>query len=318
MNEVIERMGEVGIIPVIAIKDAEDAVPLAKALNAGDLPIAEITFRTAAAEESIKRIAAGVPEVMVGAGTVLTIDQAKRAVAAGAKFIVAPGFNEKVVDYCLQNNIPITPGVNTASEIGKALEKGLEVLKFFPAEASGGLKTIKALAGPYTTVKFYPTGGINPGNVADYLSYDRIFTCGGSWMVKSDLIAAQRFDEITRLCKEAISLVLGFEFVHLGINTANEDEAMASANVFADLFAFPVKPGTSSVFASSGIEINKSMGLGAHGHIAIRTNSLKRALAYLKRKGINMSGEMKMKNGKPVAAYIDKEVAGFAVHLLQK
>ena len=318
MHEVIERMGEVGIIPVIAIKDAEDAVPLAKALDAGDLPIAEITFRTEAAEESIKRIAAKVPEVLVGAGTVLTIDQAKRAVAAGAKFIVAPGFNEKVVDYCLQNNIPITPGVSTASEIEQALEKGLEVLKFFPAEASGGLKTIKALAGPYTTVKFYPTGGINPGNVADYLSYDRIFTCGGSWMVKSDLIAAQRFDEITRLCKEAISLVLGFEFVHLGINAANGDEAMASANVFADLFAFPVKAGTSSIFVSSGIEINKSMGLGDHGHIAIRTNSLKRALAYLKRKGINMSGDMKMKNGKPVAAYIDKEVAGFAIHLLQK
>lgn len=318
MYKVIERMGEVGIVPVIAIKDAEDAVPLAKALNAGDLPIAEITFRTEAAEESIKRIAAEVPEVMVGAGTVLTIDQAKRAVAAGAKFIVAPGFNEKVVDYCLKNNIPITPGISTPSEIEKALEKGLEVLKFFPAEALGGLKTIKALAGPYTTVKFYPTGGITPDNITDYVTYDRIFTCGGSWMVKPDLIAAKRFDEITRLCKEAIGLVLGFEFAHLGINTANEDEAMASANVFADLFAFPVKPGASSVFASSGIEINKSMGLGAHGHIAIRTNNLKRALAYLKRKGINMSGDMKMKNGKPIAAYIDKEVAGFAIHLLQK
>jgi 2-dehydro-3-deoxyphosphogluconate aldolase/(4S)-4-hydroxy-2-oxoglutarate aldolase len=318
MNKVIERLGEVGIIPVIAIKDAQDAVPLAKALDAGDLPIAEITFRTEAAEESIKRIAAEVPAVLVGAGTVLTVDQTKRAVAVGAKFIVAPGFNEKVVDYCLQNNIPVTPGVNTASEIEKALEKGLEVLKFFPAEASGGLKTIKALAGPYTTVKFYPTGGINPSNVADYLTYDRVFTCGGSWMVKSDLIATKRFDEITRLCKEAINLVLGFEFVHLGINVANEDEAMTNANIFADLFAFPVRVGTSSIFASSAIEINKSIGLGAHGHIAIRTNSLKRALAYLKRKGINISGEMKLKNSKPVAAYIDKEVAGFAIHLLQK
>ena len=318
MQEAIEKMGEVGLVPVIAIHNADDAVLMAKALLAGDLPIAEITFRTKAAEEAIERIAAGVPEVMVGAGTVLTVDQTKRAVAAGAKFIVAPGFNEKVVDYCLQNNIPVTPGVNTASEIEKALEKGLEVLKFFPAEASGGLKTIKALAGPYATVRFYPTGGINPSNLTDYITYDRIFTCGGSWMVKSDLIAAKRFDEITRLCKEAIDLVLGFEFAHLGINTANEDKAMASANVFADLFAFPVRVGTSSVFASSGIEINKSMGLGAHGHIAIRTNSLKRALAYLKRKGINMPGDMKMKNGKPVAAYIDKEVTGFAIHLLQK
>jgi len=318
MQEAIEKMGEVGLVPVIAIKDAEDAVPLAKALLAGDLPIAEITFRTKAAEEAIKRIAAEVSEVMVGAGTVLTVEQVKSAVAAGAKFIVSPGFNPNVVDYCLENNIPVTPGVNTPSGIEMALERGLEVIKFFPAEASGGLKIIKALAGPYTAIKFYPTGGITTDNLTDYITYERIFCCGGSWMVKSDLIAAKRFDEITRLCKQAISLILGFEFVNLGINAANEDEAIASANVFADLFAFPVKVGTSSVFASSGIEINKSMGLGAHGHIAIRTNSLKRALAYLKRKGINTSGEMKMKNGKPIAAYIDKEVAGFAIHLLQK
>lgn len=318
MNKVIELMGETGLVPVVVIKDAADAVTLAKALFAGDLPIAEITFRTEAAEESIKRIAAGAPEVTVGAGTVLSVEQCKRAVAAGSKFIVAPGFNEKVVDYCLQNNIPIIPGVNTASEIEKALEKGLEILKFFPAEASGGLKMIKALAGPYTTVKFYPTGGIDAANIADYLAYDHVFTCGGSWMVSSDLIATKRFDEITKLCKEAVGLVLGFEFAHLGINTTNEDEAIADANTFADLFNFPVKPGASSIFSGEAIEIIKAQGLGNHGHIAVRTNSLKRALAYLQSKGIRASGDVKMKNGKPTAVYLNREIAGFAIHLLQK
>ena len=318
MNDVIKLMGETGLVPVVVIKDAADAVTLAKALFAGDLPIAEITFRTEAAEESIRRIAAGAPEVTVGAGTVLSVEQCKRAVAAGSKFIVAPGFNEKVVDYCLQNNIPIIPGVSTATEIEKALEKGIELLKFFPSEPLGGLKTIKALAGPYTTVKFYPTGGVGPDNVADYLAYDRIFTCGGSWMVSSDLIAAKRFDEITRLCKEAVGLVLGFEFAHLGINTTGEDEATADASAFGNLFSFPVKPGASSIFSGDAIEIIKSKGLGNHGHIAVRTNSLNRALAYLQRKGVVTSGEMKMKNGKPNAVYLNREISGFAIHLLQK
>ena len=315
---VLERMGEVGLIPVITIKDAEDAIPLAKALKAGGLPVAEITFRTEAAEKSIRRIADEVPEMMVGAGTVLTVDQAKRAVAAGAKFIVAPGFNDAVVDYCIENNIPITPGVNTASEIERALRRGLEVLKFFPSEASGGVKTIKALAGPYPTVKFYPTGGIGPDNIAEYLSYEHVFTCGGSWMAKSDLIAAGRFDEITQLCKEAVTLVHGFEFAHLGINTPNEDEAAAGATVFADLFGFPTRAVPGSVFAGSMLEIYTSMGPGSHGHLAIRTNNLPRAITYLSHKGIKTSGDIRIRNGRPVLVYLDTEIEGFAIHLLQR
>jgi 2-dehydro-3-deoxyphosphogluconate aldolase/(4S)-4-hydroxy-2-oxoglutarate aldolase len=315
---VIERMGEAGLIPVIAIGDAKDAVPLAKALNAGGLPVAEITFRTEAAEESIRRIAAEVPEMMVGAGTVLTVDQAKKAVAAGAKFIVAPGFNDTVVDYCIENDIPVTPGVNTASEIERALGRGLEVLKFFPSEASGGLKTIKALAGPYPTVKFYPTGGIGPDNIADYLCNEHVFACGGSWMAKPDLIAAKRFDEITQLCREAVKLVHSFEFTHLGINTPDKDEAAAGAAVFADLFSFPTREVPGSVFAGSMLEIYTSMGPGTHGHLAIRTNNLPRAVTYLRHKGIKTSGDTRMRNGRPVLVYLDTEIEGFAIHLLQR
>jgi 2-dehydro-3-deoxyphosphogluconate aldolase/(4S)-4-hydroxy-2-oxoglutarate aldolase len=318
MQEALIKMGEIGIVPVVVIDDPKDAVPVAKALQAGGIPIAEITFRTAAAHESIQRIGAEVPEILLGAGTVLTVDQAKKAIDAGAKFIVSPGFNEKVVDFCLQANVPITPGVSTGSEIEMALEKKLEVLKFFPAEPLGGLKTLKALAGPYTTVKFYPTGGIGPENLSEYASYDRIFASGGSWMVKPDLIAAKRFDEITRLSKEAVDIILGFEFAHLGINAKSEEEAATNASSFKNLFSFIIKPGASSIFATNAVELCKSIMPGEHGHIAIRTNNLNRAVAYLKNKGIKTSGEMKMKNGKPVSVYIDVEIGHFAVHLLQK
>jgi 2-dehydro-3-deoxyphosphogluconate aldolase/(4S)-4-hydroxy-2-oxoglutarate aldolase len=318
LQEALVKMGEIGIVPVVVIDDPKDAVPVAKALQAGGIPIAEITFRTAAAQESIQRICAEVPDVLLGAGTVLTVDQAKKAIAAGSKFIVAPGFNEKVVDYCLQNNVPITPGVSTGSEIEKALDKRIEILKFFPAEPLGGLKTLKALAGPYTSVMFYPTGGIGPENISEYAAYDRVFACGGSWMVKPELIGARRFDEITRLSKEAVDLVLGFEFAHMGINAKSEEEAMDYATCFKNLFSFSLKPGTSSIFASNAIELTKSIGQGDHGHIAIRTNNLNRALAYLRKKGINMSGEIKMKNGKPASAYVDIEIGHFAIHLLQR
>ncbi|MDR2588571.1 MAG: bifunctional 4-hydroxy-2-oxoglutarate aldolase/2-dehydro-3-deoxy-phosphogluconate aldolase, partial [Spirochaetales bacterium] len=160
MSDVLTTIGEIGLVPVIKIEDPKDAVPLAQALEAGDLPVAEVTFRTAAAEESIKRINAEVKGMLLGAGTVLTVDQVKKAVAAGAKFIVSPGFNPKVVEYCVKENIPITPGINNPSGIEMALEYGLKVLKFFPAENSGGLAMLKAMAAPYGGVSFIPTGGV--------------------------------------------------------------------------------------------------------------------------------------------------------------
>jgi len=207
MNAVLEKIEKIGIVPVVVLNDAKDAEPLAKALCNGGLPCAEVTFRTEAAEESIRIMTEKFPEMLVGAGTVLTTEQVDRAVAAGAKFIVSPGLNPKVVQYCIDKNIPVTPGAQTPSEMEKALEMGLDVVKFFPAEPAGGLKMIKAVAAPYTTLKFMPTGGINLGNVEEYLKYDRILACGGSWMVKGDLVSAGKFDEIEKMTKDAAELV---------------------------------------------------------------------------------------------------------------
>ena len=207
MIKVLEDIQKLGIVPVVVIDEVKDAEPLAKALCDGGLPCAEVTFRTDAAEESIRIMSEKFPQMLIGAGTVLTTDQVDRAVAAGAKFIVSPGLNPRVVKYCVEINIPITPGCSSASDIEQALENGLEVVKFFPAEPAGGLPMIKALAAPYVGVKFMPTGGINASNVRVYLAYNRILACGGSWMVKGDLIKAGDFAKITQLTKEAVEMV---------------------------------------------------------------------------------------------------------------
>lgn len=207
MNAVLEQIGKIGIVPVVVLNGAGDAKGLAQALVNGGLPCAEVTFRTEAAEESIRIMSKEFPQMLVGAGTVLTTEQVDRAVAAGAKFIVSPGFNPKVVKYCLDKNIPVTPGTQTPSEMEQAMELGLDVVKFFPAEPAGGLNMIKAVAAPYTTLSFMPTGGINLENVEAYLKYDRILACGGSWMVKGDLVSAGKFDEIEKMTREAAELV---------------------------------------------------------------------------------------------------------------
>jgi 2-dehydro-3-deoxyphosphogluconate aldolase/(4S)-4-hydroxy-2-oxoglutarate aldolase len=207
VTDLLQELGRLGVVPVVKVERVEDAVALGEALLAGRLPCAEITFRTAAAEEAIHRMSTTLPEMMVGAGTVLTVGQADRAVDAGAQFIVSPGFNRKVVQWCLEKPIPIIPGVATPTEIDMALEEGLSVLKFFPAEALGGVRTLKAIAAPYGRVKFIPTGGINQGNLADYLAQPSVHCCGGSWLVEADLISAGKFDEITQLTRDALSTV---------------------------------------------------------------------------------------------------------------
>lgn len=206
MNHISEDIARYGVVPVVVLNDPAEALPVADALLKGGLPVAEVTFRTAAAEEAIRIMAAERPAMLVGAGTVLTIDQVDRAVAAGAKFIVCPGFDPEIVDYCIGKNIPVFPGCTTASEVAWGVKRGLTVLKFFPAEQCGGVATIKALCAAYVGVKFMPTGGIGPKNLKDYLSCDKIVCCGGSWMVKGDLIKAGRFDEIERLSREAVAL----------------------------------------------------------------------------------------------------------------
>lgn len=320
MNAVLEKISKIGIVPVVVLDDAKDAKPLAEALIKGGLPCAEVTFRTAAAEESIRIMAKEFPDMLVGAGTVLTTEQVDRAVNAGAKFIVSPGFNPNIVKYCLSKNIPMVPGTNNPSNIEAALELGLDVVKFFPAEASGGIEMIKAMAAPYTTVKFMPTGGVNAKNICDYLAFDKIIACGGSWMVKKDLVAAGKFDEIQALTEEAVRTMLGFNLRHIGINCENEDAAISVADSFDNLFGFTKKVGNSSVFAGVEIEAMKQIGRGSHGHIAIGTNSVVRAKNYLETvKGIKFIEESAAyKNDKLTAIYMEGEIGGFAVHLVQK
>ena len=207
MNKVLEEFSKIGIIPVIALDNVEDAAPLAKALIDGGLPCAEVTFRTAAAEESIRLMHEAYPDMVLAAGTVLTTEQVDRAVAAGASLIVSPGFDPEIVDYCISKNIEVVPGIVTPSELAQAVKRGLTRVKFFPAEAAGGLAMIKAMCAAYTNVRIMPTGGINAKNIGDYLACDKIFCCGGSWMVKGDLIKAGEFDKIKDMTAEAVEVV---------------------------------------------------------------------------------------------------------------
>lgn len=319
MNDMLKKIGDLGIVPVVKIDDAKDAVPLAKALLAGGLPLAEITFRTAAAEQAIKNIAAEVPEVLVGAGTVLTTEQADKAIAAGAKFIVTPGFNPKIVKYCVDKGIPITPGCSSPTDIEMALELGLNAVKFFPAEASGGLNALKAISAPYKMMKFMPTGGIDQKNLNDYLAFDAVLACGGSWMVKDELIKNGNFAEITRLTMEAVTGMLGFDLAHIGINAPDADASLDATKRFCSIFNLPLKEGASSNFAGAIVEVNKSIGLGANGHIAIKTKNINRAIAYLTRCGVevDMSTAKGPAGGPMIAVYLKEHIAGFAVHLLQ-
>ena len=318
--DVLERISKIGIVPVIALDDAKDAEPLARALCEGGLPRAEVTFRTAAAEESIRIMSEKFPDMLVGAGTVLTTEQADRAHAAGAKFIVSPGLNPNVVRHCIDKGYPIVPGTSCPSDIETALELGLTTVKFFPAEAAGGLPMIKAMSAPYTAVRFMPTGGINADNLNEYLSFGKIIACGGSWMVKKDLVAAGEFDKITALTREAVTKMLGFAVEHIGINETSEDNALATAGTLSALFGFAPKNGNSSVFAGKGIELMKSPYLGTHGHIAIGTNFIDRAVYHLEMQGAKFDYDTAKYDakGKLKAIYLTGEFSGFAIHLVQR
>ena len=208
-DELIKKIEDIKIVPVVVLNDAENAKPLAKALCEGGLPCAEVTFRTGAAGESIRIMHEAYPEMIIGAGTVLTTKQVERAVSAGASFIVSPGFDPEIVDYCIEKSIPVFPGCITPSEIAQAVKRGLKVVKFFPAEQFGGVDTIKALAAPYVGLKFMPTGGINAGNIKDYLECKSIIACGGSWMVKGNIIEAKEFERIKEMTITAVSLAKG-------------------------------------------------------------------------------------------------------------
>lgn len=319
MTELLNRIHDIGIVPVIAIDDADKAVDLARALVKGGLPVAEVTFRTEAAEEAIRAIVREVPMMIVGAGTVLTKEQADRAIDAGVNFIVSPGFNPVITKYVLDRGVCMLPGTATAGEMEQAMMMGLDVVKFFPAEQNGGVAKLKALAGPYKTLKWMPTGGVNTDNLTDYLSFPQVLACGGTWMVKKDLIEAGKWDEITDICKKAVKNMLGLEIAHIGINSENEQEAEKTAKLLCTLFDLDLKPANSSIFAGKEFEIMKSRGRGSHGHIAVATWNVDRAIYHLSRAGVSFDESTRTSDDKGTKCiYLDGEIGGFAIHLTRK
>lgn len=320
MNNILKRIQAIGVIPVVKIDNVEDAIPLANALCKGGLPCAEVTFRTSAAKETIKRMVQAYPKMLVGAGTVLNIKQVDEAIEAGAKFIVSPGLNSKVVKYCNEKGVLIVPGCSNPSDVEEAIQLGLDVVKFFPAEAAGGLKMIKAMSAPYGNIKFMPTGGINLKNLESYLSFDKIIACGGTWMVTPELIESGSFEEIKNLTKEAIERMLGFELLHVGINPTENESYNEIAATFQNIFGFKNNEKESAIFAGSYIEALKSPFLGTNGHLAIGTNHIDRAVYYLKNQGYELDEDNKFFNekGKLISIYLKKRIGGFAIHLLQK
>lgn len=316
---VMRLIEDTGLIPVVSVAP-EKAVDLGRALKAGGVPIMEITFRREGAEKAIENVAKELPKVAVGAGTVLTVKQAEMAVDAGARFIVAPGYDPDIVEFCLKKGVDVVPGVSTASEITTAMKAGLKVLKLFPAESIGGVKTLKDFAGPFQSIRFITTGGMNLENLGEYTRQKNVLAVGGSFMAPSALISAGDFEGITALTKTAVKEMFGFKLIHMGINAKDKDQAREWAMLMNALFDFPANETAISYFASTDIEIMSGGGRGENGHIGIGTNCLKRALTWLEEKGYspNLETARYDASGRMTFIYLDKDICGFAVHINQR
>jgi len=319
-KQFLEQLECTGIVPVIKLENTADAVNLAKALYDGGIHCAEVTFRAEGADKVISEMVKAYPDMLVGAGTVLTTEQCDRAIEAGAKFCVAPGLNPKVVEHCLKKGVPFTPGVANGSQIEQAMELGLDFVKFFPAEQAGGLPYIKAISAPYSSMKFMPTGGVNENNLNTYLAFKKIVCCGGSWIVPDKLVKAGKWEEITALCRSAVNKMLDFAVSHVGINCENGNEALDVSGKFSGLFGWEQKVGGSSIFSGSGIECMKTKFRGTNGHIAVATNSVRRAVYQLQHQGIgvDMSSAKYDADGRMTVVYLKDEIGGFAVHLTER
>lgn len=319
--DMLKQLSLAGLVPVIKVKNAEDAVPLCRALKNGGLPVAEITFRTDAAEEAIRLVHEALPEVLLGAGTVLTCEQADRAWNAGAGYIVAPGLNPVVVKHCMEKGYPVLPGCANPSDIELALSLGLTTVKFFPSEALGGLKMIKAMSAPYGNVRFVPTGGITEKNLPEYLAFPKIAACGGSWMVPEDAIANKDWDKIEKLAREAVQVMLGFEVKHIGVNLENAETAAAEGEKLARLLGWKIqKESEKGLFVGESFEMLKSPIRGTHGHIAVATSNVERARWHMEQRGFTFDDSTATftADGRMKFIYLNEEFGGFAIHLLLK
>ena len=318
-KQLMERIRQSGIVPVAVIDKVEKAVPLARAMLKGGVDVIEVTLRTDAAAGAIREISENCPDMLVGAGTVLTAEQCALAVENGAQFIICPGFSKKVVEWCVEHQIVVVPGCVTPSEIMAAMEYGIDVVKFFPADIYGGLPAMKALSGPFPTVNFIPTSGVNEKTIAEYIKAPYIFAAGGSWACSKTDIAAENYSNITALCADAKRRILGFELVHMGINCSSPEDAEKFCLTMRDAFGFEYMPGSSSDFSSEAIEVKKGDGRGRCGHLAIGTNSLPCAVAEMKKRGFTVDeNTYTYKNGELIAVYLQNDIGGFAVHLMKK
>lgn len=319
--DIMQKIGMIGLVPVVVVEKAEDGPKIAKALSDGGVPVMEITMRTAAGIDAIKAVKEQYPEVLVGAGTVRSLEKCKEAVEAGAEFVVSPGFIPEIADWCIEHQTAVVPGCVTPTEVESALAKGIKTVKFFPADVYGGIKACAALLGPYKSegLKFIPTGGIDLNSLDDFSDKAFIHAIGGGWLCSAKAAAAGDFDSIRETARASVLKLLGFEFAHLGINTDSGQESAELAHKLCEAFGMDTKMGSSSNFAGSHIEVMKSRYLGTNGHIAIRTNNIDRALYYLAKRGYEPDETTaKYKNGKLNAVYLKSEFGGFAMHLLQK
>jgi 2-dehydro-3-deoxyphosphogluconate aldolase/(4S)-4-hydroxy-2-oxoglutarate aldolase len=317
---VLESVRSYGVIPVLGLKNPETAPQLADALRQGGLPLVEVTLRNQGAVACIAAMKSHDASMLVGAGTVLSCDQVDIAKKAGADFIVSPGFNPRVVNYCLECGLPVLPGCTTPSEIQMGLELGLSTFKFFPAEALGGLDMIHQLSGPFPNVHFVCTGGMDFNNIGSYLANDKIAAVGGSFVAPNRLIDSGDWAGITALCKKAVDISLGFSLAHIGFSGRNTEEGLSVAKWFSDRFGLPVKQGEKSNFGGTAVECGNIKFPGKYGHIAFFTNSPERAVAYFSRRGIPLRDEFKKvdENGNLIAVYLSEEISGFAVHIVKK
>jgi len=318
--ELLNLIRDIGILPLVAFETADDAVPVGKALVKGGLPLLEVTFRTGAAEESIRRLKRSCPELTVGAGTIHSVQQAQTAVDAGAEFLVTAGLRPDIIEWCKKQDVLIMPGVSNATDLEEVLDLGLNACKFFPASVSGGAEAIRAFAGPFPQITFLPTGGISEDNMADYLALPNVLAVGGSFVLPGDAIRAKNWDEITRLCNKLYRRLFDFELAHIGINTKDAAEAADAADRFCRLFDMERCEYPGSFFAGNMFEIIKGSFLGKNGHIGVLTNEIERAAAYLERKGFKMNPDTFVRDaaGNLQTVYLKEEIGGFAVHLKRR
>ena len=317
MFEIIDIIKKNGILPIASIENEIDAIPIGTALYNAGIRVIEVTFRTDRALESMRVITSAFPDMYIGAGTVRTTKQVDQAMEAGCRFIISPGINSKVIKYCKKNNIPVIPGVATASEVEEALELGVTLVKFFPCESMGGIKTLQALSHPYPQITFLPSGGITGDNMMMYLEDPKVIAVNGSWLIDEDFHAKQNFDEIEMRAKQAVKKMLGFQIDHVAVNLPKNDLAEDAAEDFADIFDLEVTEDAQSFQAGGIFQAMKPSLRGLMGHMGVRTNSLERAEYFLSNRGVDFG----LENHDAIeedSIYLNTEIAGIAIQILEK